>query len=243
MAVTLLQLRDRARVRANQDDSDFPTDAQYTQYVNEARKDVFADLIIAGYPVNHETTTITANGASTYPVAGSLTPKAPVFSVVGVYAQLAGTVYELARMNPGDRAALLSNQAQGQAPSRFYEVRADFTSGVIVEILPAPTSGTYLVDWIAGLEDLSLDADEWLGPNSSDELVVISAARKAVLKEGRVQDAAVLRDEYESLLDKVKRLGSWLDQRNPAQIRRANPFGSDQRAPFDFDVMGPGYDY
>lgn len=240
MAATLLQLRDRARTRANHDDADLPTDAQYTMYINEARKDVFADLITAGYPADFSTTTITANGSATYPVAG-VTPTAPVFGVVGVYAQMSGERTELRRMNPGDRATLLSNMARGQMPSQFYEVRASFTAGVVVEILPVPTAGTYYVEWIPDLEDVSADGDLWLGPNRSDELVVINAARKAVLKESRTQDASVLKQEYEELLDKVKRMASWLDMRNPAQIRKTTAIGESLTS-FDYNVRGPGFD-
>lgn len=235
---TLAQLRTSARTRANQDDSDFPTTAQYNQYIGEAALDVFGDLVTSGYPVDFDTTTITANGASTYPVAG-VVPLERVFGVVGVYSLVGGVQSELKRVNEGNRAALRSSGTTG-SPAEYYDLRQSFTGGTRIELLPKPTSGTYLVDWIPDFEGLVLDADTWAGPARSDELIVIAAARKAVLKEGRIQDASVLKNEYDELLDKVKRMGSWLDMRNPAQVRDVGPTRA-ARSSFDYAVVGPDW--
>jgi hypothetical protein len=60
MAVSRSDLRTRARLAADQDDSDFPTDDQYNLWIEAAKREVWYDLVTAGWPVNHESANITA---------------------------------------------------------------------------------------------------------------------------------------------------------------------------------------
>lgn len=43
MPVTRAILRDEARILADQDGADFPSDAQYNVYLDQARKEVWRD--------------------------------------------------------------------------------------------------------------------------------------------------------------------------------------------------------
>jgi hypothetical protein len=231
---TRLELRGRARIRADQDGADFPTDVQYNGFLDESGKEVFADLVMAGWPIDYSTSTVVTNGVTQkYAFGGSDT----VFSAVMVYTNFGGAFTELRRVNPGHTAALRSTGATGGF-SRFYEVRTG-VSGAIIEFFPR-VGGTYFVDYIVDFPGFSSDGAVWQGPPRSDELIVLRAAAKGAAKESRKDDAASLVGEYKELLLKVKELASWFDQRNAAEMRDSRPLAE----PFSFrDVdffAGPG---
>ncbi len=231
---TRLELRNRARIRADQNGSDFPTDDQYNGYLDEGAREVFADLLLSGWPIDYSTTTIVTDGVTrTYPFGGS----DAVFSATMVYTNFGQTQTELHRVNPGHIAALRSAAARGGL-SRYYEVRTS-TTGAVVEFFPK-AAGTYFVDYIVDFPGFANDASVWLGPVRSDELIVLKAAAKGVRKESRAGDAKTLDDEYDRLLLKVQRLSSWFDQRNAAEMRDSSP-GVDlfNDRPFEF-FAGPG---
>lgn len=50
---TLLAMRTRARIEADQDSATFPTDAQYTSWINDGMREVWTDLVTAGWPANY----------------------------------------------------------------------------------------------------------------------------------------------------------------------------------------------
>jgi hypothetical protein len=63
---TRATLRTRARTRADQDNSKFPTDAQYNLFLDEAAKDVWYDLVQAGWPIDPEDWVIDLDGSESY---------------------------------------------------------------------------------------------------------------------------------------------------------------------------------
>lgn len=231
---TRLELRTRARIRADQDGADFPTDTHYNGYLDEAGREAFADLVMSGWPIDYSTSTVTTNGTTrTYAFGGADS----VFAATMVYTNFGNQFTELRRINPGHMAALRTTGASGGF-SRFYEVRTG-VAGAVIEFFPR-VAGTYFVDYIADFPGFTNDSSIWQGPPRSDELIVLKSAAKGVRKEGRIPDARALDDEYSQLLLKVKELASWYDMRNPAEIRDSRPLAE----PFNFrDVdyfAGPG---
>lgn len=227
-------IRLRARTRADQEGEDFPTDAQYNVYIDDSGKEVFADLVMSGWPIDTSTSTVATNGTTqTYSFGGTDT----VFAATMVYTNFGGAFTELRRVNPGHMAALRSTGATGGF-SRFYEVRTG-VNGSRIEFFPR-TAGTYFVDYIVDFPGFANDSSVWNGPPRSDELIILKSAAKGLRKEGRVQEAAILDEEYDKLLLKVKELASWYDMRNPAEVRDSRPLSE----PFSFrDVdffAGPG---
>lgn len=237
MAATRLEIRTRARTRADQDSAKFPTDAQYNLFIDEACKDVFGDLVMSGWPPDFSTTTIAYNGSSTGQAIGG---GVDVLSITGVWIEIGGQRMELKRLNEGDRARLTSSQQGGSYPE-FYDFRVG-SSGPVVYLFPRKAATVY-VDFIPDHTGLSADGSFWRGPVRSDELVVLAAARKGVLKEGpeRRGDAQTLKDEYDELLLKVKSMASWADMRNPAMIRMESPMS--RANAFDYDAVGPDRGY
>lgn len=225
-------LRGRARLRADHTDGSRPTDAQYNIWINEAGREVHSDLIGAGLKVNTTTQSITANGAASY----SLNSGNPVFGVTAVHQLVGGQAQEVRPVNPQDLASLRS-LGVFSGIAGFYEVRLDFTTGLVIEFLPRPTGGSFTVDYILPFTSFAADGTLWRGPTSSDELIVLRVAAKALRNEGETADAGALDDEYQPLFAKVMNRAGWIDMRAPAG-RIRNVEGSMARDPFDHNVVG-----
>lgn len=224
---TRATLRSRARVRADQDNSTFPTDSQYNDLLDEAAKEVWYDLVQAGWPLRFSTTTFTTSGSQL-----NLLGVTGVAFVRGVYYSAGGVYQELPRIQEGDRASLYSsqtNQPQG------YQVLQG-TNGTHIEILPFTSGASILVEYIAEYAGFANDADTWFGPARSDDLIVLLAAMKGMRKEGNDQGARELEREYVRVFDKVVNMASWVDMRNAPTIRNTGDQLTPGRLPFDFDI-------
>lgn len=225
---TRATLRTIARIRADQTDSTFPTDTEYNYFLDQAAKEVWYDLVQAGWPVNFSTIDLAASGSN--PVA--LGASGAVAFIRGVFWLSGGTYAELDRVQEGDRASLMSSS--GARPAA-YDVRIDPTSGPVVELLPAAT-GTCRVHYVPEHPGFANDAAEWYGPARSDELIVLRSAAKAMRKEGNDQGARQLDNEYSELLFKVQTMASWFNMRHSVKIR-------DVGDPLDIGRSSDGFDY
>lgn len=234
---TRATLRVLARTRADQDASDFPTDAQYNMFLDDAAREVWWDLRAAGWPINFSSLSITASGLSFYPFAVS----GQVASIHGVYFVTGNEVYPLHRVNEGKRAVLQSGSTQNTGYAGFYDLRIDPVAGPGVELLPRPASGSYRIDYILSHPGFASDADTWWGPAMSDSLVALKAAYMGVRKEGsaRSGEANALLEEYAAMFQKVAARASWFDMRNSQQIRDVS--SEQSRGAFDYPVAGDGF--
>lgn len=226
---TRAQLRTRARTRADQTDSTFPSDTEYDLFLDEGAKETWYDLIQAGWPINF---TYADKAAASPIVIGA---SGTVAFVRGVFYNRGGTWCELSRLNEGDRASLM---ATGAGEATYYDTRVDATSGPVVELLPTPSSGTYRIFYVLEHPGFAGDSTEWYGPGRSDELIVLRSAAKAMRKEGNDQGAAQLDREYAMLLEKVQNMAGWFNQRHATLIRDVGSPFSSPRSPdgFDYDV-------
>jgi hypothetical protein len=120
---TKAQIRTRARVRADQDNSTFPSDTQYDLLIDVAAKETWFDLIQAGWPINFATTDKTAAG--TNPITLSIS--GTVAFIRGVFYKNGTTYTPLQRLNEGQRGNLMS--ATGQSAASHYAVYIDPTNG------------------------------------------------------------------------------------------------------------------
>jgi hypothetical protein len=229
---TRLDLRTRARIRADQDSSTFPTDTQYNYLIDEAAKEVWYELVRAGWPLRWQSTTVTGAGS-----ALTLIGVSGIAFIRGVYRLEGGTFHELSRIPEGERANLLSDSS-GIATAYAIAVA---TNGYMVELLPIPRGGSYVVEYVSEFAGFTADNDVWHGPARSDELIVLKAAMKACRKEGNDQGARFLEGEYQYLLQCVQDLASWVMMRHGATIRDVgDPLGR-PRMPGDFTVYGPDF--
>jgi hypothetical protein len=232
---TRLQLRTRARTRADQTNSTKPTDAEYNLFIDEACKKTWGELLTAGWNPGYTSTAFTANASlKYYPGSGAT----DILGIAGVYGTYAGQVYELRRLNQGDLAKMRAITT-GQY-STHYEVSWDAANGLQVELFPHIAGGSYTVDYIPDHPGLANDATSWFGPARSDELIVLDVAAKALRNEGSDRDAWVLEKERDKLLVTCQTLASWIDMRNPAMIRDVGNSVSNPsfRDGFDYETRG-----
>lgn len=226
---TRAQLRTRARTRADQTDSTFPTDTEYNLLLDEAAKEAWYDLIQAGWPINFAAATKSATGTNPITLGISGT----VAFIRGVYHINGSTYSELSRVNEGQRASLMS--AGGVQAATSYDVRIDPSNGPVLELLPLPSSGSYRVEYVLEHPGFAGDSTAWYGPARSDELLVLRAAAKGMRKEGNDQGAGQLDREYGMLLEKVQQMASWFNMRHSASIRDTGAFPG-TKDPFDYDI-------
>jgi hypothetical protein len=225
---TRAQIRTFARTRADQDDATFPSDTEYNLYIDSAAKEVWFDLIQAGWPINFAVANKTATGTNPITLGISGT----VAFIRGVYRVNGGRYEELHRVNEGHRAGLMTT-----GDASHYDVRIDPTNGPVLELLPLPSSGTYRVEYILEHPGFDADGTSWYGPARSDDLIVLKAAAWGCRKEGNDQGAAQLDREYVVLLDKVQTMAARFDMKNGHSIRDvADPIGNARRDSFDYDV-------
>jgi hypothetical protein len=131
MSITRANLRTRARALADQDSAGFPTDTQYNIWLDDGKREVWYALVMAGWPVQYTTQTIPANGSAQYTIASG----AAILGVQAVYYSSGGIRTEVTRLDPSDKAGVLS--LAGQEIAAGYEVRNDPASGVVLRLFPA----------------------------------------------------------------------------------------------------------
>lgn len=234
MSFTRLQLKNRAKARADQVELDSTWDTYYNDWLDEGARQAWLDLIQAGMPVDYTTEAITATGAVSYAFAAGL----DIVGVHGVYYKQGADFFQLRRVNQGKYAQLRSaSVVSGFA--EMYEVRRSAT-GHVLELLPHPSGGAYSIDYVPNHPGFPNDASLWVGPPSSEQLIVLSVAAKGLHKEGSIADSQDLEREYMVLLEKVASQASFFDLRNPQQIRDVT--SQDTRFAFDYQVAGPGLD-
>lgn len=228
---TRLQIRSRARVRADQPGT-FPTDAEYNDFIDDAAREVQYELIGAGWPIARSTASgsITSTGAARLVDDWGVTEA--VAFIHGVYRIDGTTVTELRRLNEGDRASFGSTIG---GTASHYEMTISPSDGPIVTVFPAQT-GSYVVHYVAEFPGFTNDAASWYGPARSDEMIALKAAIKGMRKEGDDQGARELEREYAALYETVVRMASWFDMRNPPTIRDTGEQLTATRMPFDFDI-------
>lgn len=232
---TRLEIRTRARIRADQDSSTFPTDTQFNYLIDEACKEVWYELIRAGWPISFTQASAVTSSVSFLTLSGAFAVTGTVAFIRGVYLLRGGTYVELQRVNEGDRSGMYTST--GAEPSH-YDVRIDPTDGIGVQVLPFAAGHTIVVEYIKEHPGLAADGTAWYGPGRSDELIVLKTAMKACRKEGNDQGARFLEGEYMYLMQCVQDMASWTNMRHAALIRDVgNPLGG-RRLPGDYDVFG-----
>lgn len=224
---TRADIRGYARIRADQDNSTFPTDTQYNTLLDFAGKAVWFDLVKAGWPVYFSTVSVTGgSNPRALGASGTVAFVAGVFRSDGV---------ELVRLNEGDRAAMMNQTGE----ATHYALAHDPTLGAVVELFPVPSGGTYTVRYVSEWAGFSADNSVWVGPARTDEMVGLRAAIMGMRKEGNDQGAAQLRDEYLELLQAVQDMAGWYDMRNPPVMRDVGGgpgITRPIRTSFDFEI-------
>lgn len=222
---TRAEIRSLARIKADQTNSNFPTDVEYNLLIDEAGRSVWRKLIKAGWSPSRGTTAITANGAPTYNVAANTHIVVSVMRVEGT------TRTRLPLVKPEEWETYLS---MGNGPALVYEVLGGVTGQLAITFYPRPTSGSYEVWFQETFPGFANDAATFTGPQGSADLIAIAAAIQGKKKEG--MEAGDLRDEFAEKYAEVCEDAGLLNSQNPATVR-------DVRNPSSIDMLKSGFDW
>lgn len=226
---TRANIRSLARIRADQTNSTFPSDTEYNTLINVAARQVHNKLLRAGWAPHRDVNTITLNGAATYTLPTNLDTIVDVQYVAGT-----GDRRPLKPVKPEDRANYL---AMGTGEPQVYEQYLGTRAAGRIVFFPRPSSGTVEVTFTETFSEMTLDADEWYGPNGSADLIALGAAILALDKEG--VDTSKLEREYDKLLGELCDQAHWRDQQGVHTVRDAR--GSGAVDPFDWNVSEGWY--
>ncbi len=210
---TVSQMETRARAKVDQDDSNFPTSAQYMEFLSDGAACVWGKLIAAGWEPGRTSVTPTITGASSYLVSVSPEAVLDVFRVEGT------TRARLRRLKPENAAAALGDT--GKATQ--YDLYWDPTTGLRVKFHPTPSDGTYEIWYIPQFTRFSASTDAWYGPARSDDYIVTYAALQAASKEGSIEEAQWLTKQLAEIEEDMVRRLPWMDMRSPGTVRDVYP--------------------
>ena len=189
--ITLLDLRNACKDRADMQNSNFITDDEWNRYINSAAKELYEILILKGLQYTTTTDTISLNGTDdTYDLPSNF------FKLVGVDHNINNETYPMEEYTFQNRN--LYNQQNTQRYLRYRLVGED-----MIRFNPKPSAQEITIWYDPVLATLSDDTDTLNGVNGWEEYVIVRSALWAKVKEESEtgdlkQDIAFLRDRIET---------------------------------------------
>lgn len=222
---TRAQLRTSVRIKADQDNSTYPTDAALNEFIDSAARTVWRRCVSLGWKPDRTTVNITANGSASYTVGSD------VSAVHSVVFTSSGVRDPLHRVKPEQLHDLLLLTGQ---QATHYDLIGLGQTALTIELYPNPSSGNYEVRYTKRFPGFANDADTWIGPDGSEELIVLTAAIESVNKEGDPADMVrALERRLAQRWDEVIEAAGWLDSQGQQTVR--DIYGERQLTlPFDF---------
>jgi hypothetical protein len=185
MSVTLTALITRVRQRTDTENSEFVTDAEITQLINTAYKELYALLVGFSLHRAESVQSITADGSASSDLS------ADFFSLIGVY-----------RTYDEDKVPLERFPDKFRPGSRTGDATMYRIQGVDLVLYPKPSSGTYEVLYIPVPAELSSGSDTLDGVMGWEEFVVLDASIAVLDKEG--SDTTKLEMRREKILKRIE---------------------------------------
>jgi hypothetical protein len=210
MSITLLQLKTQARNRADMNNSQFVSDAELVNYINNSIAELH-DLLVASYGDDYNITTYsftTAGDNNTYALP------ADAYKIRGVDCNISGNEYiSLRPFNFNERNA--KDDATWSfltAPTLRYRLLGDN-----IVFSPKP-SGVYSIRlWYTPVATkLSADTDVLKDLNQFSEYVIVDAAIKMMQKEE--SDVSVLMAQKMDLRKRIENMAQNRDSGQPESI-------------------------
>lgn len=213
MAITLSQLRQRARERADMKNSTFVEDTELNYYINSSIAELH-DILIQAYGQDYflnYTSFTTTSGQSEYNLS-TIISAGDFYKLRGIDAKLGSNDYTALKCFNFNERNLLQN-ASNAWNYNGSNVRYRLI-GSKLKFAPIPDGSTEIKIWyIPKSTTLTLDADSFDDINYYAEYVIVDAAIKMLTKEEtdasillaqkadlrkRIEDSAVNRDAGES---------------------------------------------
>lgn len=205
-SMTLEELRDAAKQRADLVGSSFITDAEWNSYLNLSLYELY-DLLIAAQPIGYYATshTFTTTTASAYALP------ADFYELQGVDCASGGSTVTLKPFQFAER-----NKYNGYAGTLATGDLLRYTVlGSNIRFSPAPQAGQTITLWYAPkLTPLGSDSASFDGISGWLEYVVLDAAIKA--KEKQQQDVSVLMAQKAAMRARIDKMATNRDVGEPA---------------------------
>lgn len=212
MAITLLELRTQARQRADQENSNFVTDAELNSYINNSIAELH-DILIQAYDSDYylsETNFTTVNGQAAYDLPDDF------YKLVGVDARLNGQNYFTLKkftFNERNRFDDFGVWDVFGFSSVRYRVM-----GSQIRFNPIPDNQTDIRVWyIPVATELVADTDELKDLNAYSEYVIVDAAIKMMVKEE--SDATILLAQKADLKRRIEEAANNRDASNSETVK------------------------
>ena len=196
MSVTLLQLRNRSRQRADMENSDFVSDSELTTYINGSIAELH-DLLVASYGSDYflsSHTLTTVAGTESYALP------ADFYKLMGVDVQINNSEWSSIRpfnFNERNRNQELTWGVAG-GPNLRYRVM-----GSNIKLSPTPDTAASVKVWYTPkATELTAEADTLDDLNGFAEYVIVDAAIKMLQKQE--DDVSVLMLQKENLKRRIE---------------------------------------
>lgn len=212
--MTLLQLRDATRQRADMVGSTFVSDAELTSYINQSAFELY-DILVSAYGEDYYTAT-----PSTFVTDGTndkYALPATFYKLLGVDLQLSSSPASWVTLRPftfseRNRYAVPNFQSFYGFTNLRYRILGDQ-----LWLTPLPSAGqTVRLYYVPRMTTLSLDADTLEGVSGWTEYVITDAAIKCLQKEE--SDPSVLMAQKQALLDRIATQAANRDAGNAARV-------------------------
>ncbi len=208
-SVTLLDLRNRSRQRADMVNSKFVTDAELNTYINASNAELY-DLLIASRGENYFVLSYnftTSINQDTYALP------ADFYKLMGVDFVTSSTqAITLKAFRWQERNRFREPFYNVRNYNLMYQVRGDD-----LVFIPTPNGAQQIRLWYIPLpQELTLDTDSFNGINGYEEYVVIDAAIKMRVKEESPVEELLLAKE--SMRQRILSASAGRDSGEPARV-------------------------
>lgn len=206
---TLLQLRDRAKQRSNNENSSFVTDAEWNVYLNYSISEL-RDIIISKvgddyYAASQDYSLV--SGTESYDLPSDF------YKILWVELEADdGHYYKIHRYEIAEKSSNVL-PLRIYSPDIRYRLRGD---DIVVTPISSASGRTMRLWYVPLAPELALDADELKGFNGWDEYIILRAAIMALEKEE--QDTSSLSLRLEQLRQRVEAMSANRDQAEPMRI-------------------------
>lgn len=207
--VTLLELRTRARQRADMEATGFVKDPELNSYINASYAELY-DLLVACFGSDYFV-------APAHPF--TTTPNTDKYALPTDFYKLLGVDIKLDSINW--RTVKRFEFSERNIPqiwdNSFYVSTRYRLNGNNILISPVPTSQAECRAWYIPLpQKLTLDSDSFSGINGYEEYVIIDAAIKMLTKEE--SDTSQLSFDKQALKKRIQDMADSRDVGSPATV-------------------------
>lgn len=210
---TFLELQTQTRQRANQENSQFVTDAELKVYINDSYKELYDLIVDAVEDYNLSSTSFTITSGNTQAIPSDF------YKLRGL------DDLSLGSQNPRSVRKYLWNERNDfndppliTTPYKYSDVYYRIVGSNIQLMPPANAQKPYTLYYVPLPGTLSADGDVAYGINGWLEYVILDAAIKMMVKEE--SDSRPLMAQKKDILGRIERMKVSRDQGLPEKISR-----------------------